>query len=99
MFLVRGIKVAKLFLEKDLKKMSRDLFFRKGFIYKTNGLFKFVVLDSMNNQYSILKTGTTKSRTFTNIRSIYNKILKFGVYEFSFIDNDRRKELSNEKAS
>ncbi|KTF12217.1 hypothetical protein [Pseudoalteromonas sp. H105] len=91
--------MAKLFLEKDLKKMSRDSFFKKGCIYKTNGIFKFVVIDSMGNQYSILKTGTVQSRTFTNIRSIYNKILKFGVYEFSFIDNDRRKELSNEKAS
>lgn len=91
--------MAKLFLEKDLKKMSRDSFFKKGCIYKTEGLFKFVVLDSMSNQYSILKTGTTESRTFTNIQSVYNKVLKFGVYEFSFVDNDRRKELSNEQTS
>jgi hypothetical protein len=85
----------KLFGEKDLKLMSVNSFFKRATVYKQNGVFKFVVLDLSGNKYSILKFGTVKARTFVNVHSIYKKLLELDVYEFSFIDKDRKKELSN----
>jgi hypothetical protein len=85
----------KLFVEKDLKLMSINSFFKKAIVYKQNDVFKFVVLDLSCNKYSILKFGTVKARTFVNIHSIYKKLLELSVYEFDFIDKDKKKELYN----
>lgn len=84
-----------LILEKDLKKMSRDSFFKKATVYKENDVFWFYVIDSLNQKYSILKFGFVESRSFKNVNSVYQKILELGVFEYSFYDKDKRRELAN----
>mgnify|MGYP000212218422 CR=1 FL=1 len=84
-----------LILEKDLKKMSRDSFFKKATVYKENGIFWFYVMDSLSQKYSILKFGYAESRSFKNVNSVYQKLLELDVFEYSFYDKDKRKELAN----
>ncbi|GEK08314.1 hypothetical protein [Pseudoalteromonas peptidolytica] len=90
--------MTRLILEKDLKKMSVGHFFKKGIVYKENEVFKFCVLDSQSEKYSILKFGTVESRSFKNVASVYSKLLDLNVYEFVFFDQDRRRGLINGKA-
>ncbi|MGB0835566.1 MAG: hypothetical protein ACPGR2_13725 [Psychrobium sp.] len=85
--------MAKLILEKDLKKMSKNNFFKKGIVYKEDNVFKFYVLDSLSEKYAILKFGTVESRSFRNLTSAYKKLLELSVFEFVFFDQDKRRGL------
>lgn len=84
-----------LILERKLKEMSRNSFFKKATVYKENNVFWFYVMDSLNQKYSILKFGYAESRSFKNVNSVYQKLLELGVFEYSFYDKDKRRELAN----